>query len=203
MNPLNDHEMWLHLISILPVCSLLVFSVFFFYFLFLLLPPSFLVTASQMFYMSWNFGRIKMGRPCARGSSKEMPMRRAENGMMMMWLIEVLPEGKSWTKFEREKGNLVWMKETALLLVVMIKKRVHRFIPNHLRQVGHRVLGQMHIHFSYLIWRVLLNQIALSCNFISSELKGQFLLFNGKTKDEIGRNSTDIALCKCLKPETS
>ncbi|KAJ9690783.1 hypothetical protein PVL29_013108 [Vitis rotundifolia] len=39
-------------------------------------------------------------------------------------------------------------------------------------------------------------QIALSCNFISSEPKGQLLLINGKTEDEAGRSLDRVLLTK-------
>ena len=39
-------------------------------------------------------------------------------------------------------------------------------------------------------------QIALSCNFISPEPKGQLLLINGKTEDEAGRSLDRVLLTK-------
>ena len=55
------------------------------------------------------FGKIKMGRPCARGGSMGDANEKNRKWDDDDLIIGVLLEGKSWTKFESEKETRIWI----------------------------------------------------------------------------------------------
>ena len=115
MSPWVDPEMWLHCVSIFHVCNLPPFSVFFSFSFTVCFyskgHSSFRVTALPMFCMDWVF--FFLGGQKWMSSVPEGDHRNA-NEKSRRWgdddlIMEVLPEGKNWTKFESEREARTWI----------------------------------------------------------------------------------------------